>query len=128
MDPRGTEQDQADAGRPAGDGGASRRVDEVLGREHKEQPPHPVMRKRGESQYFPATMATPVSPAALSLRHITRRFGDFVAVDDVSLDVAPGELVALIGASGSGKTTTLRMVAGYESPDAGEILLGDRDI
>ncbi len=86
------------------------------------------MRKRGESQYFPATMATPVSPAALSLRHITRRFGDFVAVDDVSLDVAPGELVALIGASGSGKTTTLRMVAGYESPDAGEILLGDRDI
>jgi len=49
-------------------------------------------------------------------------------VDDVSLTVAPGELVALIGASGSGKTTTLRIVAGYESPDSGSILLGDADI
>lgn len=69
-----------------------------------------------------------VGPASLSLRNVSRRFGDYVAVDGVSLTIAPGELVALIGASGSGKTTTLRIVAGYEAPDSGSILLGDTDI
>ncbi len=67
--------------------------------------------------------------SSLSLAGLTRRFGAKApAVDDLSLDVASGELLALIGASGSGKTTTLRMVAGYERPDAGRILLGGRDI
>jgi iron(III) transport system ATP-binding protein len=70
----------------------------------------------------------PRTLASLSLKNLSRRFGDYLAVDDVSLTVAPGELVALIGASGSGKTTTLRMVAGYEAPDSGAILLGDTDI
>jgi ABC-type Fe3+/spermidine/putrescine transport system ATPase subunit len=68
------------------------------------------------------------SAGLLSLRGLTRRFGDHAAVDDLSFDVAPGELVALIGASGSGKTTTLRMVAGYEMPDAGRVELDGRDI
>lgn len=68
------------------------------------------------------------SGGTLSLRNITRRFGAHTAVDDVSLDVAPGELVALVGASGSGKTTTLRIAAGYEHPDGGSVLIGDRDI
>lgn len=68
------------------------------------------------------------APAALSLKNVTRRFGDYLAVDGVSLTVAPGELVALIGASGSGKTTTLRIVAGYEAPDSGSVLVGDTDI
>ena len=69
-------------------------------------------------------------PAAgtLSLRNLTRRFGGQAAVDDLSLDIASGELLALIGASGSGKTTTLRMVAGYEVPDGGRIALDGRDI
>jgi iron(III) transport system ATP-binding protein len=67
-------------------------------------------------------------PAALTLRNVTRSFGNYRAVDDVSLTVAPGELLALIGASGSGKTTTLRIAAGYESPDSGSVLLGDADI
>src|SRR5438105_2234814 len=71
---------------------------------------------------------TAVDPAALTLKNVTRRFGDYVAVDDVSLTVAPGELLALVGASGSGKTTTLRIVAGYEAPDSGSVLLGDTDI
>lgn len=65
---------------------------------------------------------------ALALRGVTRRFGEHAAVDNVSLDIPAGELLALIGASGSGKTTTLRMTAGYEIPDAGQVLLDGRDI
>ncbi len=67
--------------------------------------------------------------SSLSLAALTRRFGAKApAVDDLTLDVASGELLALVGASGSGKTTTLRMVAGYERPDAGRILLEGSDI
>ena len=61
--------------------------------------------------------------AVLTIDRVTRRFGAHTAVDGVSLQVGAGELLALIGASGSGKTTTLRMVAGYETPDSGAILL-----
>src|SRR5688500_8459097 len=68
------------------------------------------------------------SGGTLSLRNITRRFGAHTAVDDVSLDVAPGELLALVGASGSGKTTTLRIAAGYEQPDSGTVLVDGKDI
>jgi ABC-type Fe3+/spermidine/putrescine transport system ATPase subunit len=64
----------------------------------------------------------------LALNGVTRRFGDFTAVDDVSFEVKPGELLALVGASGSGKTTTLRIAAGYEVPDAGTVLLDGKDI
>jgi spermidine/putrescine transport system ATP-binding protein len=60
----------------------------------------------------------------LQLRNLTKRFGPGVAaVDDVSLDVAAGEFLTLLGASGSGKTTTLRMIAGFEHPSNGEILM-----
>jgi ABC-type Fe3+/spermidine/putrescine transport system ATPase subunit len=73
--------------------------------------------------------------SALSLEGVTRRYpgNPEPAVDGVSLSVAAGELVALVGASGSGKTTTLRIAAGYEIPDSGRVLLaadggGTRDI
>ena len=66
--------------------------------------------------------------ARLSLDKLTRRFRDKLAVDALSLEVAAGELVALMGASGSGKTTTLRMVAGYEPPDSGRVWLEGKDI
>jgi ABC-type Fe3+/spermidine/putrescine transport system ATPase subunit len=69
-----------------------------------------------------------VSAGALALTGITRRFGEHTAVDNVSLEIAAGELLALIGASGSGKTTTLRIVAGYEMPDSGTVTLDGRDI
>jgi len=69
-----------------------------------------------------------VSAGALALEGVTRRFGEHTAVDDVSLEIAAGELLALIGASGSGKTTTLRIVAGYEVPDSGRVVLDGRDI
>jgi spermidine/putrescine transport system ATP-binding protein len=64
----------------------------------------------------------------LVLTNVTKRFGSFVAVDDLSLTVPEGSFFALLGASGCGKTTTLRTVAGLEEPTAGTIQLGDRDI
>ena len=65
---------------------------------------------------------------SLALERISRRFGEHLAVDDISIEVPAGELLALIGASGSGKTTTLRMAAGYERPDTGRVLLDGSDI
>ncbi|HEU4369027.1 MAG TPA: ABC transporter ATP-binding protein [Methylomirabilota bacterium] len=62
----------------------------------------------------------------VSLKGLTRRYGDVAAVRDLSLDIKPGELVALLGPSGCGKTTTLRLVAGFLAPESGEIWVGDR--
>ncbi len=71
----------------------------------------------------------PVSSSPLlELSDLTKRFGDFAAVDRLTLDVEPGEFLTLLGASGSGKTTTLRMIAGFEVPTAGEILMGGAPI
>jgi ABC-type Fe3+/spermidine/putrescine transport system ATPase subunit len=66
--------------------------------------------------------------ATVQMRSISKRYGDTVAVDDVSLDVADGELVTLLGPSGCGKTTTLRMIAGLVEPSAGRISFDDRDV
>jgi ABC-type Fe3+/spermidine/putrescine transport system ATPase subunit len=65
--------------------------------------------------------------SALSLENVSRRYpgNPEPSVEGVSLSIAPGELVALVGASGSGKTTTLRIAAGYETPDGGRVLLTD---
>jgi spermidine/putrescine ABC transporter ATP-binding subunit len=60
------------------------------------------------------------------LRGVTKRFGDLVAVDDIDLEVHPGEFLALLGPSGCGKTTTLRMIAGFDEPSEGEIEIGGR--
>ncbi len=64
----------------------------------------------------------------LYLDHLTKSFGDFVAVDDLSLQVPQGSFFALLGPSGCGKTTTLRMVSGLEAPTAGQIRIGSADI
>jgi spermidine/putrescine transport system ATP-binding protein len=64
----------------------------------------------------------------LRLDRVTKRFGGFVAVDDLSLTIPSGSFFALLGPSGCGKTTTLRMVAGLEEPSEGAIHIGDEDV
>lgn len=63
----------------------------------------------------------------IRVENVTRRFNDFTAVNDLSLDIADGELLALLGPSGSGKTTLLRLIAGLDFPDAGRILFDGVD-
>ena len=60
----------------------------------------------------------------VELKNVTKKFGDVVAVDDVSLWVGKGEFFSLLGPSGCGKTTTLRMIAGFEKPTGGEVYIG----
>jgi putative spermidine/putrescine transport system ATP-binding protein/spermidine/putrescine transport system ATP-binding protein len=64
----------------------------------------------------------------LSLQGIVKRFGPVTAVDRVALEVAAGEFFSLLGPSGSGKTTLLRIIAGLETPDAGRVVIGGRDV
>ncbi|HXR12221.1 MAG TPA: TOBE-like domain-containing protein [Gaiellaceae bacterium] len=64
---------------------------------------------------------------AIEARNVTKRFGDFVALDDVSIAVESGSLTALLGPSGSGKSTLLRVIAGLEVPDAGEVFISGKE-
>jgi len=66
--------------------------------------------------------------SSVALRDVTKRFGDLVAVDDLSLDLSRGEFFTLLGPSGCGKTTTLRMIAGFEQPSSGEIRIEGEDV
>jgi spermidine/putrescine transport system ATP-binding protein len=66
--------------------------------------------------------------SSVALRGVTKRFDGFLAVDDLSLELAAGEFFTLLGPSGCGKTTTLRMIAGFERPSAGEIWIEGEDV
>jgi sulfate transport system ATP-binding protein len=65
---------------------------------------------------------------AIEASNVTKRFGDFVALDDVSVRVDDGALTALLGPSGSGKSTLLRIIAGLETPDAGSVRIGEEEV
>ncbi len=65
---------------------------------------------------------------AIQVRDVSKRFGSFQALSDVSIDVADGALTALLGPSGSGKSTLLRIIAGLETPDSGAVLIDDEDV
>ena len=64
----------------------------------------------------------------ISIRNVTKTYGTFTALDNVSLEIASGEFITLLGPSGSGKTTLLMVLAGFIRPNSGEIGFGDRDV
>src|SRR5438874_5809455 len=70
----------------------------------------------------------PSPRAMISVEHLTRMYGQFTAVDDLTFDVGPGEIVGLIGPNGAGKTTTLRALAGILRPTAGHIRIAGHDL
>src|ERR1700712_973268 len=65
---------------------------------------------------------------AVQFTQVSRLFGEVKAVDRVSIDIEDGEFFSMLGPSGSGKTTCLRLIAGFERPDAGRVILGGRDV
>ena len=84
-------------------------------------------RRRAESTIAPPPR-TAVPPARLVAAGLSKRYGEVVALDDFTLELAPGELCALVGPNGSGKTTALRILAGTITPDAGTVRFGGRDL
>jgi spermidine/putrescine transport system ATP-binding protein len=66
--------------------------------------------------------------AVVEIDHVTKHFGEFVAVEDANFDIAQGEFFSMLGPSGCGKTTTLRMIAGFEMPTSGAIRLEGQDV
>jgi spermidine/putrescine transport system ATP-binding protein len=72
-------------------------------------------------------MEAAAAKPSVELRDVTKRFGDFTAVDAIDLDIGEGEFFTMLGPSGCGKTTTLRMVAGFEEPSDGQVLIDGAD-
>lgn len=73
-----------------------------------------------------ALVDIPITTAGVSLRSVTKKYGAFVAVENITLDIPAGSYCCLLGPSGCGKTTTMRMIAGHEDITSGEIYIGDR--
>jgi putrescine transport system ATP-binding protein len=75
-----------------------------------------------------ANKPAPPQPDFIRIEGVTKSFGTFKAVNNVSLDISKGELFALLGGSGCGKTTLLRMLAGFETPTEGRIFIDGQDM
>ncbi|MCA1489424.1 ABC transporter ATP-binding protein [Ensifer sp. NBAIM29] len=86
------------------------------------------MKSLGSIRRAFAPWTDPASKPFISFRNVTKRFGDFTAVDDLSLNIYTREFFALLGASGCGKSTLLRMLAGFEQPTSGEIILDGQNL
>jgi putative spermidine/putrescine transport system ATP-binding protein len=132
-------------GRPGGGGDASgmeqgrhtssppppRRFASTLptrGRVKNQRPARPIQSQPRSAASDKGAVIEGGPMSGLALKDVTKRFGDFTAVDAISLAVPHGTFVCLLGPSGCGKTTLLRMIAGLEEPTAGAILLDDQDI
>src|SRR5688572_6001883 len=72
--------------------------------------------------------ASPAAMISLQILHLSKRFGETVALEDVTIEIGPGEIFFLLGPSGSGKTTLLRCIAGFHVPEAGRILFGTEEV
>ncbi|EYR80425.1 MULTISPECIES: ABC transporter ATP-binding protein [unclassified Shinella] len=86
------------------------------------------MKSLGNIRRSFAPWTDPDAKPFITFRNVTKRFGDFTAVDDLTLNIYHREFFALLGASGCGKSTLLRMLAGFERPTSGEIILDGQDI
>jgi len=86
------------------------------------------MKSLGSIRRSFAPWSDPASKPFISFKNVTKKFGDFVAVDNLSLDIFTREFFALLGASGCGKSTLLRMLAGFEQPSSGEIILDGQSL
>jgi iron(III) transport system ATP-binding protein len=85
------------------------------------------LKRSGSQVLAPAAAGGDAPPPALRLRGVTKRYGPVAAVVNLDLDIGPGEIVSLVGESGCGKTTTLRVIAGLERPDAGTVEIAGSD-
>lgn len=102
-----------------------------LGAEHPLTSEHPRTddaNPAATKQGWGAHKGSPLPQVDVQLDHVTKQFGDVVAVDDLNLDIRRGEFFSMLGPSGCGKTTTLRMIGGFEEATSGSIRLGDDDV